>query len=276
MRKPYRALRVSLLAVATLALLLWNVHVTPAARKPQTQKQTPVTMNIFFQIVDEQNTNAFYNTNGACSGSSSAIDTPYFTGDVANGPTSAYNFVPPWTFSSNLSSSQYVNGTDCATGSNICLGVNFNHNNTVLSLDTRNTLGPRTVDLNFSAPCLSCGLPGTTPSFGSSLRTPMLVSIFLNSPYTSMSVCSSKACPEAEVGFAKLWFDDPSDSLVTWRVDWGYMRVLRMSSNTWYAIADGCDGSRVALLYRLHNDKHRTSTSFQGYYLMPFFVSAVQ
>lgn len=49
-----------------------------------------------------------------------------------------------------------------------------------------------------------------------------------------------------------------------------------MSSKTWYVLADGCDGAQVALLYRLHNDKHRQSVSFQGSYLIPFFLSGVQ
>lgn len=270
MRNHYRAMRLSLLALTALAVLLWNVHLTRATSR------TALTMNIFFQVVDEQNTDLYYNTTGFCLGSSSVIDTPFFQGDMANGPTSAYNFVPPWTLSSNLSSSKYVNGTDCATGTNICLNVNFEHNNTVLSLDTRGTLGPRKVDLNFNAPCVTCSVPGKTPSFGSSLSTPALVSIFLNTPYTSMSVCSSTACPEAEPAFVKLWFTDPTNSQVTWRVDWSYLRVLRMSANTWYVVADACDGTQIAGLYRLQNQRNKTSTSFQGYYLIPFFLSAAQ
>ncbi len=271
MRKPHLAVRVGLMAMAALGLLLWRVGATSAAT------QTPVTVNIYFQVVDEQNLNLFYNTTGSCSGSTEVIDYPYFKGDLANGPTSAYGFVgSPWSLVSGLSSSQYANKTYCAQGSNICLGVNLNHNNTVLSLDTRNTLGPRKVDLNFSAPCVTCPLPGITPSFGSSLSTPMLVSVFLNTPYTSLSKCSSAACPEAEPAFAKLWFNDPANSQVTWRVDWSYLRVLRMSDNTWYVIADGCDGGQVAGLYRLQNQRNKVSTSFQGRYLMPFFLSAVK
>ncbi len=268
MRKPHLAVRVGLLTLAAVGLLVWKVHSTSAA------STSPLTMNIFFQIVDEQNTTAFYNNGTAyCSGSSASIGNPYFEGDLSNGPTSAYLFVPPWTLSSNLSSAQYVNGNNCSS-SNACLSVNFNKNQSTLSLDTRNSAGPRKVDLNFSDPCTTCSVKGVTPSFGSSVSTPVLVSIFLNSPYTSMSVCSSTTCPEAEPAFAKLWFTDPTNSQVTWRVDWTYLRVLRMSASTWYVIADACDGSQIAGLYRLQNQRNKVTTSFQGSYLIPFFLSA--
>ncbi len=270
MRKSHLAVRAGLLTLAALGLLLWKVFAASAA------SQTAMTMNIYFQIVDEQNTTAFYNNGTAyCSGSPSSIGSPFFDGDMGNGPTSAYNVVPPWTLNSNLSSAQYANGTYCST-SNTCLSVSFNKNLSTLSLDTRNTLGPRKVGLNFSAPCSTCSVPGGTPAFGSSVETPVLVSVFLNTPYTSMSVCSSTTCPEAEPAFAKLWFTDPTNSQVTWRVDWSYLRVLRISTNTWYVLADSCDGTQIAGLYRLQNQRNKVTTSFQGYYLIPFFLSAVE
>ncbi|MBZ5565361.1 MAG: hypothetical protein LAP13_23430 [Acidobacteriia bacterium] len=270
MRKSHLAVRVGLLTLAALGLLLWKVHTTSAAG------QIPMTVNVYFQVVDEQNTTAFYNNGTAyCSGSNASIGSAFFDGDIVNGPTSAYNFVPPWTLSTNLSSSQYVSGTYCST-SNACLSASFNKNQSTLSLDTRNSLGPRKVGLSFSAPCLTCSLPGGAPSFGSSVNTPVLVSIFLNTPYTSMSVCSSTTCPEAEPAFAKLWFTDPTNSQVTWRVDWTYLRVLRMSTGTWYVLADACDGSQIAGLYRLQNQRNKVTTSFQGYYLIPFFLSAAK
>lgn len=270
MRKPHLALRIGLLMLTGLGLLLWRAHTTSAAG------QTAMTMNIYFQLVDEQNTTDFYNNGIAyCSGDNPSLGPAFFDGDLANGPTSAYNFVPPWTLSSNLSSSQFANGTYCST-SNACLSVSLNKNQGTLSLDTRNSLGPRKVDLNFSAPCLTCSLPGAAPSFGSSVKTPVLVSIFLNTPYTGMSVCSSTTCPEAEPAFAKLWFTDPTNSQVTWRVDWTYLRVLRLSTGTWYVLADACDGSQIAGLYRLQNQRNKVTTSFQGYYLIPFFLSAVK
>ena len=282
---PARSLlaRLSLLSLTLAVAFLLGVSVAAAAAKKPggggggTTTSNAATMNVYFQVVDEQNLNAFYNTTGSCPGSSSFIDTANFAGDSANGPTFAYEFAGPWTLNSSLSSSSYVHGADCNLSTGVCLGVKFDHNATVLSLDTRGTVGPRKLDVNFSAPCLSCSLPGKDPAFGVSTLTPALISVFLDNPFPSMAVCSSLACPEAQIGFAKLWFDDPAgDPLLTWRVDWPFVRVLRMSSKTWYVVGDGCDGSQVAGLYRLHNDKHRQSVSFQGSYLIPFFLSGVQ
>jgi len=273
--------RLSALLLAMPIVLTLAVGASAAPKKPggggDTTTSNAATMNIYFQVVDEQNLNAFYNTTGSCPGSSYPIDPAYFAGDLVNGPTSAYGFGLPWTLSSSLSSSTFVDGAYCNSSTGVCLGVKFNHNDTVLSLDTRGTLGPRKLDVNFSAPCLDCSLPGNPSVFGGSANIPALISVFLDNPFPSMAVCSSLACPEAQSGFAKLWFDDPNgDPLLTWRVDWPFVRVLRMSSNTWYVLGDGCDGSRVAMLYRLHNDKHRQSVSYQGSYLIPFFLSGVK
>ena len=275
--------RLSVLSLAMPIVLLLAVSASAAPKKPGgggggTTTSNAATMNVYFQVVDEQNLNAYYNTTGSCPGSSFSIDSAYFAGDgLVSGPTSAYGFAAPWTLSSSLSSSSYVNGADCNTSSGVCLGVKFDHNATVLSLDTRGTLGPRKLDVNFTNPCLDCTPAGSGSVFGGSARIPALISVFLDNPFPSMAVCSSLACPEAQSGFAKLWFDDPNgDPLLTWRVDWPFVRVLRMSSTTWYVLSDGCDGSRVAMLYRLHNDKHRQSVSLQGYYLIPFFLSGVQ
>ena len=269
MRNPHRAVRVSVLALMALVILLWNARSITAASK------TGLTMNIFFQVVDEQNTDVFYNTTGYCSSPYTAP--PYFQGDLVNGPTSAYNFVPPWTLTSSLASSQYVDGTYCASGTTNCLHAIFDHNQTVISLDTRNSLGPRKVDLNFSNSCVTCSVPGKIPSFGSSLSTPALVGVFLNTPYTSMSVCSSTGCPEAQPAITRLDFTDPTNSQVMWKIIWSYVRVLRMSANTWYVVADACDGTQIAALYRLQNQRNnKIGTSFQGYYLIPYFLTATQ
>jgi len=271
MRSPYRAVRVSLLVVMGLALLLWNRYAATAA------SNIAVTVNLFSQLVDEQNTTAYYNNGTAyCKGSSSPFDAPYFVGDLANGPTTAYNFGPPWTLSSDLSSGQYANGTDCTPVSS-CLSVNFEQSNKVLVFDTRQSLGPRKVDLNFNYPCSVCSVPGTTKlPFGTSLSTPALMSTFLNTPFTSMSVCSSPTCPEVQPAVARLWFIDPTNAQVTWRVEWDRLRVLRMSANTWYVLADSCDGTQTATLYREENQRNKVGTSFQGYYLMPFFLTATK
>ncbi len=88
-----------------------------------------------------------------------------------------------------------------------------------------------------------------------------------------MGVCSSTACTQAVEGFAKFWFTDNSGT--QWRIDWATVRVLRMSSNTWYFIADACDGTQVAGLSELTGTRTQPKTVFNGYYLIPFFFSAV-
>ncbi len=112
--------------------------------------------------------------------------------------------------------------------------------------------------------------------FGGSINTPGLYEVFLDFAYTSMAVCSSAACPEAQPAFAKFWFTDPNDSSVTWRIDWSHLRVLRMSANTWYFIGDDCDGSQVAGLSKLSGSRTQPKAVLNGYYLIPFFLSASQ
>jgi hypothetical protein len=273
--------RVSVLSVALPVAFLLGVSASAARKKPGgggTPSSNTATMNVYFQVVDEQNTNVFYNSMGFCSGDPAVIDPiAGFSGDSSSGPTTAYGFGSPWALIPDLSSSSYVNGADCNLSTGVCLGVKFDHNATVLSLDTRGTLGPRKLDVNFRAPCHGCSLPGNPDVFGGSTMTPALISVFMDTPFPSMAVCSSRACPEAQPAFVKLWFDDPGgDPLLTWRVDWPYVRVLRMPSNTWCVVGNGCDGSQVAWLFRLHNNKHRQSVSLQGQYLIPFFLSGVQ
>jgi hypothetical protein len=272
--------RLSVLSLTLSTVLLLAGSATAAPKKPQRGNSggDAATMNIYNQAIDEQNVDAFYGTNsGYCTGDPAAVDLAYFRGDgIVSGPSVAYDFGFPWGPVSDLSTT-FVDGADCNSSTAVCLGVQFNHNNTVLSLDTRGTLGPRKIDINFSAPCYSCALPGNPSMFGRSARMPALISVFMDNPFPSMDICSSRTCPEAQPAFVKLWFDDPGgDPLLTWRVDWPYVRVLRMSSNTWYVLGNGCDGSWVAQLYRLHNNKHRQDVSFQGSYLIPFFLSGVQ
>lgn len=264
-------MRLTLLAVVLLAALPFVAYAGAPA-------PTNVTMNIFTNVVDEQNLNLFHNTTGSCSGSPPVIDLANFTGDLSNGPASAYDFGAPWTAVSGLSSAEYVAGTYCNSSTGVCLGVKFNHNEKTLSLDTRGTQGPRTVALNF-APCTSCSIPGSSTPFGNSVTYPVsttgLLSVFLDNPFTSMSVCSSATCAEAQSGFAKFWFNDPAgDPNLTYRIDWPIVRVLRMSQTTWYVVGNGCDGFQVGNLMRLHNNRRKVTTSFQGSYLFPFFISA--
>lgn len=265
--------RASLLAVALLAALPLVVYAGSPA-------PTPVTMNIFHSVVDEQDLNAFYHVTGSCSGTPPVVDLlAGFGGDSIHfGPNSAYGFGSPWELVSNLVSTTYVHGADCNPSTQVCLGVKLNHNEKTLSLDTRGTLGPRKVAIDFSKPCYGCAVPGNSDVFAAKpLPTTMLISVFMDNPFTSMAVCSSRACPEAQPSFVKLWFDDPGgDPLLTWRIDWANARVLRMSANTWYVIANGCDGFQVAGLNRLHNSKKRPTASFRGSYLMPLFLSVVK
>jgi hypothetical protein len=93
-----------------------------------------------------------------------------------------------------------------------------------------------------------------------------------------MGTCSSRTCPEARIAYAKFWFTDGG---VNWRLDWDEMRVLRMKSdptsntapNTWYIIADECDGTDVAALIQM-NGKN-TKGVITGYYKVPLFIRVV-
>ncbi len=264
-----RATQVALLSLVVLLTAALKSSSSPASR-----------MNFFNWVVDEQ-------TNVGCLTTLTA--SPYFSGDVtadanAVGPTSAYTSAP-WTPPPvNLTSVAYVNGADCNPSSATCLSVGLSKNQTVFSIDTRisqdSTTGkPRNLVLNFGQPCATCPYgPGPTNPFGvNPVATPGLLSVFLAVPYTSMALCSSTDCPESESGTARFWFNDPNGTKnLQWRVDWGFVRVLRIASNTWYVLADGCDGSQVATLYSLASNRKNVSTSRKGQYLMPFFASGSQ
>ncbi|MGI9101621.1 MAG: hypothetical protein ACR2IF_04165 [Terriglobales bacterium] len=243
--------------------------------------QLAMKANFFNWVVDEQSHVGCPNP--------PLVAPPYFSGDItadpsAVGPTTAYT-TAPWTVpQQNLTSVAYVNGTDCDPAKGTCLAVDLNKNQTVLSIDSRNsqdaTTGkPRDLVLNFAQPCAGCPYgPGPANPFGASpLATPGLLSVFLTVPYTGMAICSTTDCPESEPGTARFWFNDPNGNTnLQWRVDWGYVRVLRVATNTWYVLADGCDGSQVATLYQLANNRKKITTSRQGQYLIPFFASGVQ
>jgi len=235
------------------------------------------TFNIFNPIVDEQNTTAFYNNGGAfCSGLNNPVSGIAFFGDGrATGPNTAYDMGLPWTQAIGFLTTSYVNGSDCGTS---CLKALLGSKGSVLTVDTRGASGPRTIQVNFTAPCGTAdGCPGPAGSssvFGGSVKTPGLFEVFLNLSYTSMAVCSSTTCPESEPAFVKFWFADPTNSSVTWRIDWAHVRVLRMSPTKWYVIADACDGSQVAGLSELIGNRTQPKTVMNGYFKIPFFVSA--
>ena len=246
------------------------------AAKPIRSSTVPLNIHVYDSVIDEHDTTAFYNNGTAfCSGLVNPADISAFTGDgVVAGPTSAYSTGAPWTATTNLSSTTYSDKADCG---NNCLRAQFNSNDKILSFDTRGTVGPRKVKLDFSHPCQGCAGPAGSPGvFGGSITTDGLLDVYLDFPYTSMEVCTSTACPEAQPAFAKFWFTDPSDTSVTWRVDWQFLRVLRISTDTWYVIADSCDGTQIAGLSSLTGKRSRPKTVFNGYYLIPFFHAAVK
>ena len=271
MTKPSFWVRTSLWAMVLLAAAPLAIHAG---------KTTPLKANVYNWVVDEQNTTAYYN-NGSPFCSSTQTEAPYFVGDypARPGDTTSWNFTgSPWSPVSGTSS-LYVHNDDCGPN---CLRVLFDANNKVLSLDTRgsrlNGTGPtRTLTFNFTQPCSmgSCGVPGGSSTvFGTGTRTDaMLLNVFLNFSYTTMGICSSAACQEAEPAFAKVWFSDPADASTTWRVDWAFLRVLRMSLDTCYVIADSCDGTQIAGLSKLVGNRTRPKTVFNGYYKIPFFFS---
>ena len=266
--------RAGLLAAAFLAA-------SPLGVYAQRDSTVPLTVDIYSAVVDEQNTTAYYN-NGTpyCSGTVLPTDIPArFTGDSeVPGPSSVYGFGSPWTpYStanlSSFSSDGYVDGANCGPGG--CLRAQFGSSDKILSLDTRGTQViqglPRKLTVNFGQP-----QPGATGPSSSFVEEPMLLNVMLGSPFTSMLTCTTRACPEAKPAFAKLWFTDPSDSSVTWRVDWTYLRVLRMSSDTWYILADSCDGSKVAGLSKLIGNRTKPKEIGNGHYLIPFFIQATK
>lgn len=273
-------LGVRVFALIALVGLQLNVHAGPGGGGKKGRSGVPMTLQIYTTIVDEQDLNAYYGTTFSCPGSAAPIDNAELTGDFPLALSTAYDFAgSPWTPVSGLDSSSYAHGSDCQPNdTSICTKVEMGTNLRTVNADIRGTAGPRTVTLDFGRSCTTCSIPGNPTYFGTTtVTTEMHVTFFLDIPYTDMAVCSSTACPEAQAAWARLWFPDPmGDPLLEYRVDWGFLRVLRMNATTWYFLADGCDGTQLAHLYRLHNQQKKPSIRFQGSYLIPFFVSGVQ
>ncbi|HET7745675.1 MAG TPA: hypothetical protein VFM29_00140 [Vicinamibacteria bacterium] len=254
------------------AAVLVCVAASPAVAGPP--RTIPVTaVHLHDGVVDEQDTIAFYAQQGFCAGSTAVIQASAMAGDRQHAsPATAYD-VAPWTTAS-VSGTTYASGADCGTN---CLRAELTSGGKTLSLDTRGTAGPsgpRAFAMDFTRPCQECSGPaGSATVFGGSLSTPALLNVFLGRPYTDLAICSSVACPEADTAFAKLWFADPAAGDVTWRVDWTFLRVLRVSATTWYVLADECDGSQVGGLSRLTGNRSRPKTVFNGYYKLPFFLA---
>jgi len=270
-------------ARTSFLLLLLCVGAVPPTASAKGGKTTnppfPLNIALHDSIVDEQDTIAFYSDPSYCSGSPDPLEPPdgpaACSGDaVEAGPTEAYG-LSFWTASSGLVSTNYSDNTDCGQ---FCQRANLSSDYKTLNLDTRGTSPARALKLDFTRPCNDPGCPpaGSTTVFGGHLTTNGLLNVFLSFPYTSMAVCSSTACPEAQPAFAKFWFTDPSDSSVTWRIDWQYLRVLRMSDTTWYIVADACDGTQVAGLSKLQGSRTRPKEVFNGSYKIPFFLAATR
>jgi hypothetical protein len=255
----------TLLAVSLVAALPLAVE---AGKPGGSTSSVPLQAHIFTQVLDEQSTTGYYN-NGTefCSGNVLPTDVSGLLPDSAPGPTTAWTSGFPWTALAGFTSATYDNGAQCLT-TGACLRTEFNTSDKNFTLDTRTTLPQRTITVDFSDPyqnAIPLGLP--TP-----LTTPGLFQLLGTSAFTSMGVCSSRACPEAKLVAAKFWFNDPVTPDVQWRVDWRSIRVLRVTATTWHFIADACDGTLIAGLSKLEGNRTKPRESNQGRYLIPLFV----
>src|SRR5262249_18981072 len=141
------------------------------------------------------------------------------------------------------------------------------------SIDTRNTTSTpkRMFTLDFSQAYTPSP---NVPPFGAALSVPALFQVQGLSAITGMNVCTSTACPESRVLAAHLWWDDRTDASMQGRVDWGGVRVLRVTQQTWYFIASACGGTQVAGLSELIGNRTKPREVNKGYYLMPLFIKA--
>jgi len=248
----------------------------PAMAGRTTTSPPALKAHVFSMVQDEQNSAAYFNDGGI-----TGCDSPPFQ-DAANlrpdAVTETWSAWPaiqwnPW----SATAGKYDDGSYCAsTGS--CLRAQFTSSDKTFTLDTRTTANPlRRFGVDFSEGwdlANDVPLPNQVPSFGPSLMTAALFEVLGSASLSQMGICSSQACPEAREYPAKLWFNDPAATDTTWRIDWTHMRVLRISTSTWYFIADACDGSQVAGLSKLVGARTKPRETNQGYYLVPFFITA--
>ena len=271
--KAHFLTRAVFLAMALLA-------VSPRESYAGKSSPTPVKVYIYNQVVDEHNTDSFYGAPPLtyCAGTAQMFSQQAAcTGDsVSAGPATVWDTGSPWSSTADLST-KYISGTNCdAANATRCVQSQFNSDNKTLSLEIRGTAPTRTLNLDFRAPCPraeGCPAPAGDPTvFGGDglLTTPALLNIFLHGGYDGMVICSSEGCPEAEIAVAKLWFDEPAGT--NWRVDWTYIRVLRVSQTKWYFIADACDGTQIAGLSKLVGERTRPKTVLNGFYKIPFLI----
>jgi hypothetical protein len=252
------------LAIAALTLIL-PLYLQAAKPQPISAKA-----HVFDFVIDEHNTNAFYGATAQyCEGTN--VQAPDLTGDLQKvGSGLAWGF-PGWQQVADLSS-LYVDKEDCGPN---CLNAQFDANAKIFSFDTRGTQPLRKLTVSLAHPCNDPGCPGpigNPADLNGSYSGPTLMNISMTDSYRDMAVCSSTACPQAQPGFAKVWFNDPNDASTQWRIDWAYVRILRMSETVWYVISNGCDGTQIAGLSRLTGNRTRPRTVFNGYFKIPFFV----
>lgn len=252
------------LAILALASAL---PATALAAKP-TSAVVPLTSTVYSEVVDQQDTIGFFGNGVGCP-NAPLRDAAGLLPDGIAGTGSAWGMNYSFTETTGLTSGVYDNASYCRSDGS-CLRSEFNTSDKNFTLDTRTTANPlRTFTLDFTDPF---NPDPNTPSFGASLTTSGLFQILGSSSMTAMRVCSSRACPEALQFQAKFWFTDPVRTDVTWRVDWSHLRILRMSQDTWYFIADSCDGSQVAGLSELIGNRTKPREVKNGTYLVPLFI----
>ncbi len=259
--KAHRFPVLQVLAAVSLAAL---VPLSSLAARPGSGG-IPMVASVFASIHDEQ-------TNVGCPNPPYTEATSGFRPDAIPGATFAWDFGVGglWPPANGLVSGLYENGTYPAS-SGSWLRSEFNTSNKNFLIDTRTTAKPlRTFTVDFTDPLEPAV---NVPPFGSTLSTAGLFEALGSFSLTSMGVCSSTSCPEARNIRAKFWFTDPAAADVEWRVDWQFIRVLRVSSATWYFIADACDGSQVAGLSQLIGNRTKPREVNSGTFLVPLFIT---
>jgi len=261
------SLRRALLALGMLAL----APLPALAARPGAPSTVALKATVYATVIDEQDTVSYFNDGGVTGCPDVPLrDDTGLRPDGITGITSAW-YLSFWDPATSLVSGVYDNGSYPASSSSY-LRAEFASSDKTFTLDTRTTAGPlRTFTLDFTDPY---DPDPNTPSFGATLTTAGLFEVLGSAPMTSMAVCSSRACPEAREIPAKFWFNDPVNSGVQWRINWSHLRVLRVSSSTWYFIGDACDGSQVGGLSKLEGSRTKPRETNQGYYLIPLFVAA--
>ena len=252
----------SLGRLAAAISLIAALPISAIAAKPGTSG-IPMIASVYTSIYDEQ-------TNIGCTFPPDIEATVGLRPDRIPGATYAWDyFLSPWNAVTGLTSGLYENGTYPVSPGSF-LRVEFNTNNKNFLIDTRTTANPvHGFTLDFTRPYNPAV---NVPPFGSTLPTTALFEVLGQQSLTSMAVCSSKDCPESRHIQAKLWFDDPNAADVEWRVDWAFIRVLRVSTGVWYFLADQCDGSQVAGLSQLIGNRTKPREVNSGTFLMPLFI----